>query len=273
MRKKKEKVFDYEKFLEENADVDKRITLLENMCVKHISKYKNVVYNPYKRDTIVLTDELQGLFFHLINTLKEKALKSKPSNYDYFAKYNPDKYSDNDKLRNMKASRTAGYMVYGGFVDLDRDVDYNHKDDYNEIILDILKNNMFHIKKNRYYKVYGSAKNVDVKYIHMDDYVKANLSSYAAEHKFTQYHLTKRKDILKAIFNPRYLQVKKLWRIEINRVERSYLNYMFHLKEFSVLNDLRPFMRLRYDQFFDKYEYHGFQIFFLFEDIFFSFFL
>jgi len=47
---------------------------------------------------------------------------------------------------------------------------------------------------------------------------------------------------------------------------------MFHLKEFSVLNDLRPFMRLRYDQFFDKYEYHGFQIFFLFEDIFFSFF-
>jgi len=35
---------------------------------------------------------------------------------------------------------------------------------------------------------------------------------------------------------------------------------------------MRPFMRLRYDNFFEHYEYHGFQIFFLFHDILFSLF-
>jgi len=142
MPRKKEK-FSYGDLVREGATLDQRIAVLENICVNYIVKYKNVIYSKKKKDTIVITNELQGLFFLLGELLKQQAA-APPSKYDHFAKYNPDKYSDNVKLRHMKASRIAGYTIYGGFIDLDRDVNFNHKDDYRSIVLDVLRNNLFH---------------------------------------------------------------------------------------------------------------------------------
>ena len=180
-------------FFDRKIDLDHRIDHLENMCVKHILRYKNIIYSPINRDTILITNKLQGLFFNLLMLLKEKRWKTRKSNYDYYAKFNPDKYNDNIKLQNIKGTRSAGYMIYGGFIDIDRDVDYKHKDDYREVMLDLFKSNIFHIKKNLYYKFYGTGKNVDIKYIHIDDYIKAHLSIYKDEHRFNYYHMMKKK--------------------------------------------------------------------------------
>src|SRR5687768_7158548 len=78
MPRKKERLT-YEDLVREHATLDQRIAVVENMCVNHIVAYKNVIYNKKKKDTIVITNELQGLFFLLDRLLKEQASTSTPS--------------------------------------------------------------------------------------------------------------------------------------------------------------------------------------------------
>jgi hypothetical protein len=275
MKKKKEidyDFIDYRKYIKDDVDLDQRIEYVEDMCVEHILKHKNIIYSPINRDTIFITNKLQGLFFYLINLLNEKVANNKGNEYDYYAKYNPDKYNENSKIPNIKGTRTAGYVVYGSTVDIRRDIEYNHENDYRKILLDLLKNNIFTNKKKIYLKFYEHGKNVDIAFLKLSEYMQAHLDVYKEEHETNIYFLIKKRDSLMNVLDRDFDKTKRVWRIELNHVELGYIQYLFYLRQYTIFKDMRPFMRERYEQYFETCAYHGFQVFFLFENILFAIF-
>jgi hypothetical protein len=91
---------------------------------------------------------------------------------------NYDMYKETDIIPNIPSTECLGYKIYGGIVDIERDVNLFHKDNIYSVVTDIFKKNVYDIHLRHILKFYGSGEYVSIRHIRISDYLMAHLSPY-----------------------------------------------------------------------------------------------